>query len=225
MTLSDDFYDVQIEDAVQGRSPGELITACVDTLDPFFCDGVPRTPSGQVGLVQNQLQNIGGIDASGMDLMFNYMSPETSLGQFSLRVNATHLDEYKERTSNPDGTQSVNDLTGRHPDETFFRAFPEWRMVTGLDWNRDRLSGGLTIRWVDDMLLDSGSKLDSVAFTDLRFTYNPEFLGDALTLSLGFNNVFDEDPPVCDACGVISMSPVSHDLPGRVGYLRVTYEL
>lgn len=225
MTLSVDFYDVQIEDAVQGRSPGELITACVDTLDPFFCDGVPRTASGQVGLVQNQLQNIGGIDASGFDIMFNYTSPETSAGQFNLRVNATHLDEFKERTSNPDGSQSVNDLTGRHPDETFFRAFPEWRMVTGLDWAKERLSGGLTIRWVDDMLLDSGSKLDSVAFTDLRASWNPEMLSDAMTLSLGFNNVFDEDPPVCDACGVISMSPVSHDLPGRVAYLRVTYEL
>ena len=225
MTLSIDYYSVEIEDAVQGRSPGELITACVDTLDPFFCDGVPRTPSGQVGLVQNQLQNIGGIDASGLDIMFNYMAPETSLGQFSLRVNATHLSEFQERTSNPDGTESVNDLTGRHPDETFFRAFPEWRMVTGVDWIKDRLSGGLTIRWVDDMLLDSGSTLDSVAFTDLRFTYNPDFMGDALTLSLGFNNVFDEDPSVCDACGVIGMSPVSHDLPGRVAYLRVSYEL
>ena len=225
MTLSVDFYDVQIEDAVQGRSPGELITACVDTLDPFFCDGVPRTPSGQVRLVQNQLQNIGGIDASGYDVMFNYASPETNMGQFNLRVNATHLGEYTESTGNPDGSQSVNDLTGRHPDETFFRAFPEWRMVTGLDWARDRVSGGLTIRWVDEMLLDSGSKLDSVAFTDIRATWNPNVFDDALTLSLGFNNVLDEDPPVCDACGVISMSPVSHDLPGRVAYFRVSYEL
>lgn len=222
MTLSVDFYDVQIEDAVQGRSPGELITACVDTLDAFFCGGVPRTPSGQVGLVQNQLQNIGSIDASGLDIMFTYMSPDTSLGQFNLRVNATHLAEYKETTRNPDGTGSVNDLTGRHPDETFFRAFPEWRMVTGLDWIKERMSGGLTIRWVDDMLLDSGSKLDSVAFTDIRFSYNPDFFGDAMTISLGFNNVLDEDPSFCDACGVIGMSPVSHDLPGRVGYLRAS---
>ncbi len=225
MTLSVDFYDVQIEDAVQGRSPGELITACVNTLDAFFCDGVPRTPSGQVGLVQNQLQNIGGIDASGYDVMFNYASPETNMGQFNLRVNATHLSEYAESTGNPDGSQSVNDLTGRHPDETFFRAFPEWRMVTGLDWARDRVSGGLTIRWVDAMLLDSGSQLDSVAFTDIRASWNPDVFNDAMTLSLGFNNVLDEDPPVCDACGVISMSPVSHDLPGRVAYLRVSYEL
>ena len=224
MTLSVDFYDVEIKDAVQGRSPGELITACVDTLDAFFCDGVPRTPAGQVGLVQNQLQNIGGIDASGYDVSFTYLAPEMSIGQLSLRVNATHLDEFKERTSNPDGSDSVNDLTGRHPDETFFRAFPEWRMVTGVDWVRERLSGNLTIRWVDDMLLDSGSKLDSVAFTDLSFTYNPDLFDDALTLSLGFNNILDEDPPVCDACGIIGLSPVSHDLPGRVGYIRASFE-
>ena len=225
MTLSIDYYDVEIDDAVQGRSPGELITACVDTLDPFFCDGVPRTTSGQVDLVQNQLQNIGGIEASGLDIAFTYESPETSIGQFNLRLNATILDEYLERTRNPDGTETVNDLTGRHPDETFFRAFPELRVVTGLDWVRDRVSGALTIRWVDDMLLDSGSKLDSVAFTDLRASFNPEFLDDSLTLSIGFNNIFDEDPPVCDACGIIGLSPVSHDLPGRVGYIRVSYEL
>lgn len=225
MTLSVDFYDVKIEDAVQGRTPGALIDACVNTLDPFFCDNVPRTSSGQLDVVQNQLQNIGGIDASGMDIMFSYAGPETSIGQFSLRVNATYLDEYKERTSNPDGSESVNDLTGRHPDETFFRAFPEWRMVTGLDWVRDRISAGLTIRWVDDMLLDSGSKLDSVAFTDLRASYTPEFFDDSLTFSIGFNNLLDEDPPVCDACGIIGLSPVSHDLPGRVGYLRVSFEL
>jgi iron complex outermembrane receptor protein len=75
------------------------------------------------------------------------------------------------------------------------------------------------------MLLDSGSKLDSVAFTDIRASYHPEFLDDAFTITVGFNNVLDEDPPVCDACGIIGLSPVSHDLPGRIGYLRVTYEL
>jgi iron complex outermembrane receptor protein len=61
-------------------------------------------------------------------------------------------------------------------------------------------------------------------FTDLRATYNPGFADDALTFAIGFNNVFDEDPPVCFPCGVIGMSTVVHDLPGRVGYFRVTYQ-
>jgi iron complex outermembrane receptor protein len=61
-------------------------------------------------------------------------------------------------------------------------------------------------------------------YTDLRASWNPDFMSDAVTITLGFNNVFDEDPPVCFPCGVIGLSTVSHDLPGRVGYLRFTYE-
>jgi len=223
MTLSVDYYDLDIDDAVQGISPGELIDACVNTLDPAFCDGVPRTPSGQVGTVQNQLQNIGGIDASGYDVMFSYLSPETRAGQFTVTVNATYLDDYTETTNNPDGTTTENDLTGRHPDETFFRAFPEWRTVTNVGWSMERWSGNASFRWVDEMDTDGTQKLDSVMFLDLRANYNPEWMDDALTLSIGFNNILDEDPPLCDACGVIGMSPVSHDLPGTIGYLRVSY--
>ena len=224
MTLSVDYYDVKIDDAVQGLTPGDLIDACVQTLDPGFCDNTPRTSSGQLDTVQNKLQNIGRIDASGLDIVFSYLSPDTSAGTFKVNVNATYLDEYKERTNNPDGTVSVNDLTGTHPNETFFRSFPEWRAVTTVDWVRDRFSGTLRFRWVDDMLLDSGSTLDSVTYTDLRLNYNPDWYDDALTISVGFNNLLDEDPPFCDACYYVGMSPVSHDLPGRVGYLRVTYQ-
>ena len=158
MTLSVDYYDVKIERAVQGLSPGELIDACVLTVNSFFCDNAPRTSSGQLDTVLNKLQNIGGIDASGFDIMFDYTGPDTSIGTFGLRVDATHLREYKERTNNPDGSVSVNDLTGRHPDETFFRAFPEWRILTSLNWARERLNGNLRLRWVDEMTLDSGNK-------------------------------------------------------------------
>ena len=224
MTLSIDYYSVEITDAVQGISPGELIDACVETLDPVFCDNTPRTSSGQLDTVQNELRNIGGIDASGYDIAFSYLSPETGFGTFTVDIDATHLDEYKETTNNPDGTQSVNDLTGTHPDETFFRAFPEWRAVTTVGWNMNRFTGSLRFRWVDEMVLDSGSTMDSAMFTDLRLSWNPAMMDDALTISVGLNNLLDEDPPVCDACGVIGMSPVSHDLPGTVGYLRVSYQ-
>jgi iron complex outermembrane receptor protein len=223
MTLSVDYYSVEIDSAVQGLSPGELIDACVETLDPLFCENTPRTSSGQLDTVQNRLQNLGGIDASGVDIAFSYLSPETFVGSFTLDFDATYLEEYKETTNNPDGTQSVNDLTGQAPDETFFRAFPEWRAVTSLGWALDRFSGSLRFRWFDEMDND-GNKLDSVTFTDLRLSWNPRFVDDGLTFTLGFNNVLDEDPPVCQACGVIGFNPVVHDIPGRVGYLRVSYQ-
>jgi iron complex outermembrane receptor protein len=224
MTLSVDYYNLVIDNAVQGRDPGDVIDACVATGDPFFCDNVPRTVTGNIGLVNNQLDNIGGIDTSGVDVMFSYASPETRAGSFGLTVNATYLEEYVERSTNPDGTEVSNDRTGIHTDETFPRAFPEWRAVTSIDWALNRWSGGLHFRWVDNMTLDGGESLDSATFTDIRATYNPSFADGGLTVTLGFNNVFDEDPPVCFPCGVIGLSTVSHDLPGRVGYLRVSYQ-
>ncbi len=96
--------------------------------------------------------------------------------------------------------------------------------MTTIDWNRDRWSGNLAFRYTDSMTLSGGTKVDSVVHTDLRLSYRPDVWNDALTVSLGFNNVLDEDPPVCFPCGVIGMSIVVHDLPGRVGYLRVSYQ-
>lgn len=229
ITMSLDFYALEIDDAIQGVPPGDLVDACVETLNPVYCDSVPRTVSGQLGLIDNQLQNIGGIEASGYDLMVNYLTPEFGIGQFGLTLNATYLNEYLEKTAGlTGGSETVTDRTGEHSQETFQRAFPEWRAVTSIDWVKERWTGGLSFRWVDDMYIvvdsDTRNDLDSVMFTDLRFSYNPSFADDAVTVTLGLNNVLDEDPPVCSPCGSIGMSRVSHDLPGTVGYLRVTYE-
>jgi iron complex outermembrane receptor protein len=224
VTTSIDFYNVEITDAIQGPNPGDVITACVLSLDPVACALAPRTNSGRPDVVKNPLQNIGAIEASGFDFMLTYLTPEFGIGQFTLIINATYLDEYIERISNVDGSQAVIDLTGRHTDETFQRAFPEWRSVTHIDWVKDRWNGSLSFRWFDDMTLDSGSNLDSVVFTDLQVSYNPSFVNESMVFTVGIGNLFDEDPSVCDACGVVGLSNVVHDLPGRVGYIRFSYQ-
>jgi iron complex outermembrane receptor protein len=157
--------------------------------------------------------------------MFNYVGPDTGVGQFNVNVNATHLDEYIEGTANPDGSVSEKDFSGLHTNETFARAFPDWRAVTSVNWSLDRWSANLAFRWTDEMTLDTdGSTLDSATFTDLQVRYNPAIMDDAVTIALGFNNLFDEDPPACDDCGGPGVSIVVHDIPGTVAYLRVTYQ-
>jgi iron complex outermembrane receptor protein len=226
MTFSLDYYELDIDDAIQGRAPGDVIDGCVDTLDTTLCGAVERTAAGRVNLVNNQLQNIGKIESSGYDIAFSFTVPTSNAGDFMLTLDATHLADYTEISTNPDGTTSANDLTGVHTDETFQRAFPEWRMVTRVNWVRENWGGSLAFRWVDEMVLDDGvSELDSAMFTDIQASYNRQFSDQSLTLTAGINNVLDEDPPVCFPCGVIGMSTVSHDLPGRVGYLRLSWEM
>ena len=224
-SVSADFYDVEIEDAIQGRDPGDVVDACVNTLDPFFCDAVERASSGLINLVDNQLQNIGAVEASGADFVFKWRSKDSNIGVFDLAFSATYLDEFVERTANPDGSLTTTDRTGTITNETFQRAFPEWKALTTLDWRRDRLGGSLAVRWVDDMIQDNGDNLDSRYFTDVQFRYRPPVPGDSLAFVLGVNNVFDEDPAVCEACGVIGMAPIVHDLPGTLVFLRLEWAM
>lgn len=223
MTLSLDYYDLSIDDAIQSAIPADIVVACVNTLNPFFCDRVPRGPTGVLGVVDNQLQNIGGIDASGADIALRYVGPETDFGQFNASVTATYLDDYTETVERADGTIVSTNRTGTHTNETFQRAFPEWRAVTSVDWMLDRWSANLAFRWTDSLTDANGGEVDSAMFTDLRVSYNPSFGGDAVSISVGFRNLFDEDPPLL-ATSTIGMSNVLHDLPGRVGYVRFSYQ-
>lgn len=222
-TASVDVYDLEIDDAIQGRDPGDVITACANTADPFFCDSISRGATGRVNLVDNQLQNIGGIEAAGADLMLDFRANPGKRGQLSARLNATFLDKYIERTANADGTEAITDRTGTHTDETFERAFPELRLTSTLGWkSNNRWSGSVTFRYTDSMQTASDDRLNSALFTDVQFKYKPSYLDEAFTITAGLNNVFDEDPPVLDT-SLVGMSLVSHDIPGTVGYLRLTY--
>lgn len=42
-------------------------------------------------------------------------------------------------------------------------------------------------------------------------------------LSLGVNNVFDQDPPACFSCSLNNYDPTTYDVPGRFGYARLSY--
>ena len=224
LTLSADWYDLTIDDAVQGGNPGDVLDSCANTLDPIACGNISRSPSGAVGLVNNRLTNIGGIEASGLDLALNYIAPLTGIGQFDVRLNATYLDNYTEITNNPDGTKTENDLTGTITDQTFQRAFPEWRANTRVGWTYESWYAGVTFRYVDSVVQPSGDVLGSEFYTDLQLSYGFSPDGEGFTIAIGARNVFDNDPGVClNTCGSINMSPVLHDLPGTFGYLRVTY--
>ena len=83
LTLSADFHSVRIEDAIQGRAPADLITACVETLAPAFCEGVQRDGQGMIELVENRLQNIGGIRASGWTSPWRRQSQPAPPGSFA----------------------------------------------------------------------------------------------------------------------------------------------
>ena len=76
-------------------------------------------------------------------MRLNYIAPATGIGQFNVRMMATYLSDYTEITHNADGTQTSTDLTGTITDQTFQRAFPEWRVNAQVGWMLDHWDGGV----------------------------------------------------------------------------------
>ena len=223
-TASIDYYTVEVDDAVQGFDPSDVLSACVNSLRPDLCDLTPRFGNGALDVIDNQLQNIGLVESSGFDVMASYTSGEYGWGTISLDFNATFLTDFKETVEGADGSTATTDRKGTHTNETFQRAFPELRWVTNVGWQTNNFNTSLAFRYTDSMELSGGTEVDSVIFTDLRVAWSPDFADGRFTLAAGINNVFDEDPPVCFPCGVIGMSIVVHDLPGQVGYIRATWQ-
>lgn len=224
LTFSADYHSVKIDDAIQGRAPADLIQTCVETLDPALCQGVQRDGQGMIELVDNKLQNIGGIKASGWDLALTAHGPHTAAGQIRLAINATRLNKYIERIRNPNGSLTTTEFTGTVTEETFQRAFPKWRYTAKLDWQRGNWAAALTLRHISRLTQPNGDILGSEAYLDMQIR-REALLNGRLTATLGANNLLNNHPAICTACGIVNMSLVAHDLPGVVGYLRMAVDL
>ncbi len=59
------YYDIDIEGAIQAPDAQDTLDACIATLDPLFCDQVNRRPSGTITSIEGTLNNIGGIETLG----------------------------------------------------------------------------------------------------------------------------------------------------------------
>ncbi|RYF04111.1 MAG: TonB-dependent receptor, partial [Oxalobacteraceae bacterium] len=97
LTITADWFNVKLKNAVRTASAQELVDLCVDqpSLDNVYCANVTR--SGTTGYVSDYFlapQNVAAFRTSGLDLSLTYtldVSPE--VGAFSLRVNGNYLDK------------------------------------------------------------------------------------------------------------------------------------
>ena len=243
MLLEFNYYDIEIDDAVQPPDAQDVLDLCVQTLDPFYCDNVSRTAGGTITRIDGVLLNIGSIETSGFDWKFEVQFAETSWGNFRVQWLNTHLSDYTEIFTTPSGNMSVSrEGTELGSPE---RAFFEWKSNLNLDWYRNDWSAHLGLRYLDSVTeacgglqadLGYGSQLcsdfptsneiGSTLWTDLQVTFSPDLPGDGQwSFSLGADNVFDEDIPYCYTCDLNTMDGTVYPIPGTFWYARATYEI
>lgn len=236
------YYDIEVDGAIQAPDAQDLLDGCIDTLEARFCNAVNRTPSGTITSIQGVLQNIGGIETSGFDVNLDLYTAETGIGSFRFQWMTSVLLDYDELFVNASGG------TDRVAREGFelgspTRGFVETKSTLNTDWFLRDFSARVALRYVDSLTEQcvglvadfeltefcsngpESNRMDDVFYTDLQASWAPQaFMDGDWVFTIGVNNVFDEKPPVCFSCDLNSLDGTIYPIAGQYWYARVIFE-
>jgi len=233
------YYDITVDNAIQGPDAGDVLLQCVQTLNPLFCDNVTRV-GPTVTRIDGILQNIGGIETTGFDWAINIDFEPTGVGEFRLRWANTHLIDYIEIFEGPTGDIRV-DRAGTELGSPE-RGFVEWKSTLTIDWLMNDWNVSLVNRYLSSiteqctgLVSDFGfsnlcttpttNDLDSKVYTDVRVSWSPSGGDSNWTVSAGIQNMFDVDTPICFSCDLNSFDGTLHPIAGRFFYTRLAFGL
>ncbi|TXC71440.1 TonB-dependent receptor [Sphingomonas ginsenosidivorax] len=223
LSIEGNYYDIKVEDAIAPVDAQLTLSRCAQSGDALSCAAITRTPSGLISRINAQLQNIGGIRTKGVDVTAVYRSPRTSAGIFGLSLNGNVLLKYTETFPAENGftTTDYRGTTRGFPDQSY----PKFKGNAVADWDLGLVRASFTGRYIDSVREGDGSKLDSTFYGDVQLAFSPAWMEHRLAVTIGVNNVFDQDPPACTSCTGPNYDPTTYDVPGQFGYVRLSWGL
>jgi outer membrane receptor protein involved in Fe transport len=239
LTLSVDYYNIEVEDFIATVPAGLSLNNCLETGDPFFCNLVQRDPTdgnlflGPEGFITATTVNTGSLKTSGVDVSARYTMEIGQYGDLRFDYLATYLESLEktplpgEDTFDCAGFYSATNAECGTPNPTYRHRFPvTWTTADG------NISTQLTWRYWGsaDLLSENPAAvdrtIDAVNYIDLAVTGG---VGENLQLRAGINNLFDEVPPVTTSAGGSGGSfgngntfPSVYDALGRFMFVGAT---
>jgi outer membrane receptor protein involved in Fe transport len=207
LTVSLDYYDIDLADAILTPHPQNIADQCVDTptMDDYFCTMIYRASgganAGQIIGFKTHPANVARFATAGVDFSVRYyldpsrLGADRDLGTFSFNLIGNHLEKL----------EFVN-LPGAEPDPAEGEAgAPEWQVTFDLAWRRGPLLLNYgynyfseTDRFDNASLEDEPDLIDPQFFKfDARSTHDLQVRWEAprgFTLYGGVNNMFDQQP-------------------------------
>lgn len=194
LSVSADYWDISIEDAVQSYSFQNIVNYCTNltTVQNDFCAQVTRDPTThQIVAINGTSINVAELKARGVDFSVSYARPLAG-GTVMLGVNGTRLIKKTSQLVPGDASFLVTEDGGL--------SNPRLRANFNLGYQYDRFGVTVSNRYiskvkVDPMATDEYYEHPTAAarvYTDLDLTFD---LNDRYGVSLGVNNLLDVEPP------------------------------
>ena len=228
------WYNHRIKGAVQARDLQALLNACLRAggTNAALCSPFTRQPTGNLNPPNNFLDNLGSIDTAGADAKLNWAGPEWSWGSLDASLQTTYVHRYE--AVDVDGNVASRTVGVEVSDS----AIPEWQTNLQLGWRAGDFSAGWNVRYISAVEEDCTSaviadvpgclnpeqrnRLGSTTYHDAHVAWRNAFL-QGLRLSLGANNLFGKEAPVCVTCSLNGYDAGTYDLPGAFWYVSADY--
>lgn len=96
LTITADWYDIRLENAIRTATAQEFVDLCVDQpdLDNQYCSNVTRDPT--TGYVSDYFlvpRNVAAFETAGLDLQISYLLSTGNLGNFNFSLRGNYLDK------------------------------------------------------------------------------------------------------------------------------------
>ena len=237
MTLSVDYYDIKIKNAIDtlGGSPQNVVDACysiIQDANSAYCQAIHRNAlsgslSGGIDFGVDQFQfNAASRTTRGVDVQFDYKRP---VGAYTVGLNVagTYVATYKKQGAS---FLPETECAGRFGFACNFAPMPKWKHTATLTFGGDDFNLAGRWRLIGGVKEDSGtdilkSKIPSVSYFDFTANFNVE---ESYTLRLGIQNAFDKQPPIVGsaaggtAYNAANTFPSVYDVLGRTFFVGLT---
>ena len=203
-SLSVDYYDIEITDAITFVTAQNVLDNCVDATggpDANFCSQIQRDPTTlDVSLVTSGNLNAAALNTAGYEIKLDYRNLGLEAlklpGALDFRVIANFVDELEEFDFQ-DRPDEINVEVGELGD-------PEFQYTFNMTYRLDNLSATWSTRHIDRV-----ARFDVSPGADIPEDINPAFVESQTTHDLNFNylisdnisvyggvrNIFDDVPP------------------------------
>ena len=209
LTMTLDYYDITLTDAIGAADPDFVLNDCVDgsTLNASFCAAAPRGANGVPTSISTVSINIGELKTSGIEGTVSYDWPSSNWGDFSTSVAVSYLDTLTiQTTPNADSTTDLKGLAGTDINGLASSA-TEWGVNAFIGWTKGRWSSDLGLTYESSGLrVDGGNRNRAIAnqlssHPDVDALYLVTWSGaydiaDNATIRVGMDNVLDQEPYV-----------------------------
>ncbi|HET6783037.1 MAG TPA: TonB-dependent receptor [Pseudoxanthomonas sp.] len=225
LTLTVDYFDIKIENAIQRIDGSTKLAICYNTpgLAHPFCDAsnFTRNPvTGEVDFLSSQPVNAADERVTGIDLGGLY---EFDIADFdsTVSLDVSYLDRYDVRPfPGADVIEYAGKITGGRG------SYAKWRAYTSLTMKREAWSGSYSMQYIgsaDDINAapgDIGDHAPSVTYHNVQLKYSPV---KSFDVALGIDNLYDKKAPFIQSYTDANTDTMTYDLLGRRWYVRVGY--